>query len=797
MQIYSYNLDIDIDSERYAYSCHEIIHFTGNEEKLILNSLNLSIKKIKVNSSIKNFKEYKQNQEIVVDGIITKDSVAEIDFSGKIPQELQGFYLAKTKDGDMFTTQFESTGARRFFPCIDNPSYKATFDITVRINEDLDAISNMPIESSGTEDGKKVVKFMQTPVMSTYLLYLGVGKFDQKSISMGKDKKIILAAQKGHLTESDYPLEIARKSIEFYEKYFGIDYPLPKEHLIAVPEFAAGAMENWGALTFREIYLNVSSSTGASVKKAVGEVIAHELAHQWFGDLVTMNWWDDLWLNESFATFMSYKAMNELEPDYDMFSDFLIGETAGALEGDSLVNSHPIEVEVKHPDDISQIFDEISYGKGGSILRMINAFVRDEVFRKGIHDYLENFKYKNASGSDLWEFISKVSDQPVRRVMESFIQNVGYPVIEVNEDNGKIKLNQYRFLLNGKKQNVQWKIPLTMKYTSGTRSQLFDTESIEIDDINGFIKLNDSETGFYRVMYSDSIYDNILKNIAILDNKDIFGIVNDLHAFLLSGKIGFKDYINRIEKFMELNDPLIIREISNELFSMYTIYSESADILKANTGYLSSKLKVLGDRKENENINISLTRGILANRYAIINKGYAEELSRFEKSIMDTDPNMRLAVLTSIAIIHNDAKIMLDKLEEFNQDEDKVKVIQAMALLTGENNFSLIEEAIKTRKIKVQDSLRYYMLAAINPGAREYIYNNLETIIEGMQAVFAGSGYSSRVIESVVPYIGIKHKDEIQEKLDKINIREISRGIKKGMEYLNIYLNFIETMREN
>ena len=151
-----------------------------------------------------------------MDGIITKDSVAEIDFSGKIPQELQGFYLAKTKDGDMFTTQFESTGARRFFPCIDNPSYKATFDITVRINEDLDAISNMPIESSGTEDGKKVVKFMQTPVMSTYLLYLGVGKFDQKSISMGKDKKIILAAQKGHLTESDYPLEIARKSIEFY-----------------------------------------------------------------------------------------------------------------------------------------------------------------------------------------------------------------------------------------------------------------------------------------------------------------------------------------------------------------------------------------------------------------------------------------------------------------------------------------------------------------------------------------------------------------------------------------------------
>ena len=501
MQIYNYSLDLDINSENYTYTCHEVITFNGDEEKLILNSVNLKIKKIRLNNSIKNYKEFAQNQEIIVDGIITKDSVAEIDFSGKIPEELQGFYLAKTKDGNMFTTQFESTGARRFFPCIDNPSYKATFDITVRIDSDLDAISNMPVESQENISGKKVVKFMQTPVMSTYLLYLGIGKFDEKSINFDGNKKLILAAQKGHLTESDYPLEIGKKAIEFYRNYFGIDYPLPKEHLIAVPEFAAGAMENWGAITFREIFLNISPSTGASVKKAVGEVIAHELAHQWFGDLVTMNWWDDLWLNESFATFMSYKAMNKLEPDYDMFADFLVSETAGALEGDSLVNSHPIEVEVKHPDDISQIFDEISYGKGGSILRMINAFVTDEVFRKGLHLYLENFKYKNAGGSDLWEFIAKVSDRPVRKVMESFIQNIGYPIVEVMEENGKLKLNQYRFLLNGKKQNVQWKIPLTARYTGGTRSVLFDSESMEMGS-SGFIKLNDSETGFYRVLYS-------------------------------------------------------------------------------------------------------------------------------------------------------------------------------------------------------------------------------------------------------------------------------------------------------
>ncbi len=794
MQIYNYSLDLDINSENYTYTCHEVIKFNGDEEKLILNSVNLKIKKIRLNNSIKNYKEFAQNQEIIVDGIITKDSVAEIDFSGKIPEELQGFYLARTKDGDMFTTQFEATGARRFFPCIDNPSYKATFDITVRIDSDLDAISNMPVESEENISGKKVVKFMQTPVMSTYLLYLGIGKFDEKSINFDGNKKLILAAQKGHLTESDYPLEIGKKAIEFYQGYFGIEYPLPKEHLIAVPEFAAGAMENWGALTFREIFLNISPSTGASVKKAVGEVIAHELAHQWFGDLVTMNWWDDLWLNESFATFMSYKAMNKLEPDYDMFADFLVSETAGALEGDSLVNSHPIEVEVKHPDDISQIFDEISYGKGGSILRMINAFVTDEVFSKGLHLYLENFKYKNAGGSDLWEFIAKVSDRPVRKVMESFIQNIGYPIVEIMEDNGTLKLNQYRFLLNGKKQNVQWKIPLTARYTGGTRSVLFDSESMEMDS-SGFIKLNDSETGFYRVLYSSPLYENIIKNIPILDNKDIFGLLNDMHAFLVSGKITFVEYLTMIEKFMELNDPFIIREISNELFSLYLIDPKNSLVLGTNMEYLADKLKILGEKQKKENINISLTRGILANRYAILNRGYAEELAKFGDSVSDVDPDMRLAVLTSYAIVHNDANKMINILSGFSQDEDRVKVIQAMTMLTGDDNFAIIEKAISDREIKAQDSLIYYMLAASNPGAREYIYANLENIIEKIQAVLAGSGYSSKVIETVVPFIGLNHMDEIGEKLEKINIREISRGVKKGMEYLNIYSDLVKRLK--
>ncbi len=796
MEILNYNLDFDINSNDFTYTCDEIIKLKGNEEKLILNTINLDIKKITVNKVLKNFKGIKENQEIVVDGIITSDATVQIKFAGKIPEELQGFYRSKTDNGYMFSTQFESSDARRLFPCIDNPSYKATFDISVTIDKNLKAISNMPVEKEEIINDRKKIKFAQTPRMSTYLLYLGIADFDERSIKFDNSKDLILAAPKNHLTKSDYPLEVGKKSIEFYEKYFDIEYPLPKEHLIAVPEFAAGAMENWGAITFREIFLYLDEYSGSRIKKLIGEVIAHELAHQWFGDLVTMKWWDDLWLNESFATFMAYKTIDHLYPEYDMFSDFLAMETSGALLGDSLVNSHPIEVEVKKPDDISQIFDEISYGKGGSILRMINSFVTDDVFKKGLNLYLNNFKYKNAEGSDLWEYIGKVSDQPVRGVMESFIKQVGYPIIEASLNDNKIKLNQYRFLLNGKKQMMKWKIPLTVKYDSGSESILFDNETMDLDYNSNFIKLNDDETGFYRVLYSDELYKNILNKIDLLSNKDIFGILNDYYSFLLSGKINLDKYIETVRHFINLNNPLIVTEISNELFSLYTL-SDNKKIIEINNEFLSSKIKELSSKKESEDINISILRGTLSYRYAIINRGYAEKLKDDINNLDNIDPDMKLVILASYAIATNDIKKLTELLDKSKNDEDKVRIINAMAWLNGEGNYNEINNLIETHAIKIQDSMRYYFSASLNKNLREYIYNNLEKIINNHYKYFAGSGSTSRLVEELIPMVGLNHVDEIESKLNRLGIKEISRGIKKGMEYLNIYNNLMQKINNN
>ena len=261
-------------------------------------------------------------EELVLDEKFSGNFTLEVHFSGKISDGMSGIYYSKEKDYIFVSTQFEATGARFALPCVDRPDFKAKFSMTLHVPSDYEAISNMPVDKVQESDGKKTFHFMETPKMSTYLLYIGAAKYDHLEEKYGK-KSVYLTAAKGKFKLTDIPIQMAVGSLEYFEKYFGINYELPKLHLIAVPEFAFGAMENWGAITFREIELVISESTSSVIKKRVDLVIAHELAHQWFGDLATMKWWDDIWLNESFATFMSNKALENRHPDWEAMSDFI------------------------------------------------------------------------------------------------------------------------------------------------------------------------------------------------------------------------------------------------------------------------------------------------------------------------------------------------------------------------------------------------------------------------------------------------------------------------------------------
>ena len=330
-------------------------------------------------------------------------------FSSVLNDQMRGFYRSTyaAPDGStrrMATTQFEATDARRAFPCWDEPAVKAVFDVTLIIPDGLDAVSNMPKASDEPlADGKRSVRFEPTPMMSTYLLVFIVGDLARVEATASNGTVVGVWTTRGKEEQGRFALENSVRILDYMNEYFGIDYPLPKMDHIAVPDFAAGAMENWGAITYRETALLFDpGNSAAQARQRILEVVAHEMAHMWFGDLVTMEWWDDLWLNESFASWMGDKAVDHLYPEWQMWTQFVSQDTNTALGLDGLRSSHPIEATVNDPAEIRELFDAISYSKGGAVLRMLEDFLGPETFRSGLHDYLSANAYGNARTEHLW-----------------------------------------------------------------------------------------------------------------------------------------------------------------------------------------------------------------------------------------------------------------------------------------------------------------------------------------------------------------------------------------------------------
>ncbi|EQD56381.1 Peptidase M1 membrane alanine aminopeptidase, partial [mine drainage metagenome] len=309
----------------------------------------------------------------------------------------------------------------------------------------------------------------------------------------------------------------------------------------------------------------ISKTTSAFAMKQADEVIAHELAHQWFGNLVTMKWWNDLWLNESFATFMSFKSTDNRHKEWNVFEDFIMTQTSGALDGDSLKKTHPIEVEVRNPDEIAQIFDEISYGKGGNILRMIEAFAGEDAFREGVRNHLKKNSFSNAVGTDLWNAIEKASGKNISDVMSAWIKTPGYPIITATKKGEKIKLTQKKFRLDGTTDDTVWPVPLTVIREGGKiESVLFNEKEMEINN-EGFLRLNYNHTGFYRINYEGELLEHVLSNSSSMNSFDKWGIVSDSLASLLSGASTYDTYLKTLERFSKDGENLVVNEIIGQI----------------------------------------------------------------------------------------------------------------------------------------------------------------------------------------------------------------------------------------
>uniref|UniRef100_S4RRJ8 Aminopeptidase n=1 Tax=Petromyzon marinus TaxID=7757 RepID=S4RRJ8_PETMA len=386
----------------------------------------------------------------------------KIEFVGELNDKMKGFYRSKytAACGEAryaAVTQFEATDARRAFPCWDEPGIKATFDVTLIVPQDRVALSNMNVlERKPHEADPELVevRYARTPIMSTYLLAFVVGEFDFVEARSSDGVLVRVYTPLGKSEQGKFALEVATKTLPFYKDYFNVPYPLPKIDLIAIADFAAGAMENWGLVTYRETALLVDPKNSSSASKQwVALVVGHELAHQWFGNLVTMEWWTHLWLNEGFASWIEYLCVDHCFPEFDIWTQFVSTDYAPALELDALDNSHPIEVPVGHPSEVDEIFDAISYSKGASVIRMLHDYIGDEDFKKGMNMYLTKFQHKNAATEDLWESLEQASGKPVAAVMSSWTKQMGFPVLHVySEHQGEsctLHISQKKFCAGG------------------------------------------------------------------------------------------------------------------------------------------------------------------------------------------------------------------------------------------------------------------------------------------------------------------------------------------------------------
>ncbi|MDQ1280993.1 MAG: tricorn protease interacting factor [Thermoproteota archaeon] len=771
VEYYNLFLDLDFKNLRFQGKLHVGIE---SEENITLSSHGLTIIQVKAETHLLHFEQEGENL-IVKTGPFK--GVLDIEYSGLIPDILTGIYRAPYDNTHVVTTQFEASSARRMLPCVDDPGYKAEFRLTLKIDKNLDAISNMPAESTRVEDDKKVVSFQKTPKMSTYLIYLGVGKFEELKSELGKTD-IAVATVPGKAGKGRFALEVAKASIDFYQSYFGIPYVLPKVHLVAVPEFAAGGMENWGAIVFRETALLIDEKSDVRARKRVSEVVAHEFAHMWFGDLVTMKWWDDLWLNESFATLMAFKVLDKIQPEWEAWQDFLRGDTAGAMSRDSIRSTHPIEVSVKSPSEIEEIFDDISYGKGASILRMFEEYLGAEDFRKGIENFLNRFKYQNAEGNDFWNALEDASGKKIRSIASEWIRKPGYPLITVTLDAGRLTLRQERFLLSGTADDI-WPIPIIVKLNGEKKKILFDKreEIISVEKVES-LKINVDQTGFYRVYYKD-LYDLVWKSSP--SSLDRWGIILDALSFLIAAKISFPEYLGLLKKYIQEQNYLPALEVSDQLSFLNTIVPSK--IIETSIKFHREQLRILKNKTGENN---AMLRGVFANRLAFIDENYAKDLSSEFRDYDKVEPNMKDAVATAFARTYSDLDTVVRKYRESTSDEERVRLLAAMMSFKDKSIIALSLGFAIGGDVKRQDIGNMIMASLRNPDAISLIWTWVKVNMDRLKKLFEGTETLSRIIISAIPILGISRVEEIKEFFDK-NKAGLESSVEAGLEKLEIY----------
>jgi aminopeptidase N len=586
----------------------------------------------------------------------------DLNFTGKINQQGQGLYYAPYQEEGtgakkiMLGTQFEATDARRFFPCWDEPSFRARFQLTVVLPENFTAVSNMPVEKTTTVAGGKETRFAATPPMSSYLNVLCAGELEPLSARL-KNVDHAIVTTKNKAVMGRYALDSSQQILTYFNEYFGVPYPLPKLDHIAVPGGFGGAMENWGGITYYESRLLFDpANSSAETRQGIYEVIAHETAHMWFGDLVTMAWWDNLWLNEGFASWMGTKCTAKFNPDWEVWQSknaprdptrrHGIGKES-AMEGDARSTTHPIQQPIATEAEASSAFDDITYRKGMSFITMLESFLGEDVFRDGIRKYMAAHKLSNTTTADLWISLSEASGKPVSDIAAAWTEQPGFPVVNVTHDpSGKIILTQERFTVHfPKAPPLEWKIPLTYSIAGGAApvSLLMTSKTVDLPDIpaDHAVKLNVAGAGNYRVQYDDASWKLLLADLPKLSSADRVNLLSDAWALVQADRAPLSLYLDLAEK-LPTKDELAEREQIMHVFDFINRLlagePQRSDFQKYARSILRPSFEQVGwEPKRGEPTKIALLRGSLITALGDLNDEeiVAGSRERFQKYLSD------------------------------------------------------------------------------------------------------------------------------------------------------------------
>jgi len=744
---------------------------------VVLNSCTMKIQSASIkNGSTQLPGRVRINEELELATITFPADIAVGDwqlclrFTGTHKNQLRGFYLSTWEDPTggkhvIATTQHEATEARKTFPCFDEPTFKAQFKVRIVVDKHLTALSNArKLSETSISRRKKVVEFAPTPKMSTYLTCFIVGELvsSQPAFVNGKEMRIWTVPGKEHLT--GFALESAARALSWFEEYFGIPYfGGDKIDHVAIPDFEAGAMENPGCVTYRESALLCDSATAThSEMVAIAETDQHETAHFWFGDLVTMKWWNGLWLNESFATFMENLCLSAWKPEWNIWDAFGFVR-AGAMRIDGLKSTHPIEMPVNHPDDADELFDAISYNKGGSVLDMIHQFIGFEVFRDGIRLYLQRHAYGNTETTDLWDALEESCrthglDVPVRQIMDAWVLTAGHPVVSatLGEKPGTLRLSQQQFLfLNEGQSATLWPIPAIVKVKGADGNivehrLVFSTADATIDIGEGFqwANVNAGGSGFYRVRYQSQLLRKLTASVQEnLSPIERFNLVGDTWACVRSGLVPSTEFLDMIKLFGGEKDPNVVQIIISACDVLHRLLPKDrrASFKAFVRGLIRSTFDNLGwapidgESVQATELRSSLfaTLGNICEEADVLSK--AEEL--FASWLADktaVDPNLVGTIVNMLARLGDKARY-----EQFHQlYKSATTPFEEQAFLFALSEFRNSELCARTRdmcftgEVSVQDAPYLYAGLLGNDSAASQTWSHLKANWEQIKAVF-------------------------------------------------------------